>query len=125
MKNLEIKEEFIRPGEHRNNKDIESVSMVNTMVVFSGGAFENCSNLDTIYFGLDITRIGNRTFANCSSLKDVWFAITDKDKIIEIAEDAFDGCEQPITFHIFASAIDNLSLNRYAKKHGFRVVSMI
>lgn len=125
MKNLEIKEEFVRPGEHRNNKDIESVSMVNAMVVFSGGAFENCSNLDTIYFGLDITRIGNRTFANCSSLKDVWFAITDKDKIIEIAEDAFDGCRQPITFHIFASAIDNPCLNKYAKKHGFRVVPMI
>ena len=76
------------------------------------------------YYSYVYTIVFNK-LRSCSSLEDVWFAITDKDKIIEIAEDAFDGCTQPITFHIFASAIDNPSLNRYAKKHGFRVVPMI
>lgn len=125
MKPLEIKNEFIKSREFENNKEIEEVDLFNTMVIFSSKAFAGCENLKNVYFGLDITRIGNQTFADCKNLTDVWFAITDKDKYIEIAEDAFWGCEKQITFHIFASARDNKYLNEYARKHGFKVVGMI
>ncbi len=125
MENLEIKEVFITTKEFKNNKAIKNLGLVNAMVVCSAGAFANCESLENVYFGLDITRIGNGTFENCKNLTDVWFAITDKDKIVEIAEDAFRGCPKRITFHIFASARDNKYLNDYAKRHNFRVVGMI
>ena len=125
MKQLTVEKEFVKSHEYENNKDFEEVDLFNTMAIFSSKAFSNCENLKNVYFGLDITRIGNQTFAHCKNLTDVWFAITDKDKFIEIADDAFVGCEKPITFHIFASAIGNKYLNNYARKHGFKVVGMI
>jgi len=123
MKNLNIKEFLIKPYEYSNYLEIEKVSATETLFVLPC-AFGGCKNLTDIYFGLDITRISNGAFENCVSLKDVWFAITDENKIIEIADDAFRGCKD-ITFHIFGSAIKNKYLNSYAKKHGFKVVSMI
>ena len=125
MKQLRVEEAFVKPFEFEGNNDFKEVDLFNVMAISSSRAFANCENLENVYFGLDITRIGNQTFAHCKNLTDVWFAITDKDKFIEIAEDAFYGCEQQITFHIFASAIDNKYLNNYARKHGFKVVGMI
>ena len=125
MKQLRVEKEFIKAHEFENNKEITEVDLFNTMVIFSNKAFANCENLKNVYFGLDITRIGNGTFENCKNLTDVWFAITDKEKFIEIAEDAFWGCKQQITFHIFASARDNKYLNDYARRHGFRVEGML
>ena len=129
MGNLEINQEFIRANEYDDiREDIEQVTSLNlfkTMVIFSGGAFRNCKKLEEVFFGLDITRIGNGTFIGCDNLTDVWFAITDEDKIIEIAEDAFDECKKEITFHIFGSAIKNKYLTNYAKRHGFRVEGMM
>ena len=124
MKQLHIDDEFVKAYAYQNNQEIEEVGMINTMVIFSAGAFRNCQSLKSVYFGLDISRIGNGTFIDCKNLRDVWFAIIDEDKIVEIADDAFDGCKD-ITFHIFATAINNKYLNRYAKKHGFKVVGMI
>ena len=125
MKQLRIEEAFIKPFAFQGNHEIEEVDLFNVMAISSSEAFSNCENLRSVYFGLDITRIGNRTFVNCKNLTDVWFGITDKNKFIEIAEDAFYGCEQQITFHIFMSAIDNKYLNNYARRHGFKVTGMI
>lgn len=118
-----IRDNFIKLGEYCKNNEIEQVQAVDTLFVLPC-AFKDCKNLKEITFGLDITRISNAAFENCTSLKDVRFAITDEDKIIEIADDAFSGCKD-VTFHIFASAIKNKYLNNYAKKHDFKVVSMI
>ena len=118
-----IRDNFIKLAEYCKNNEIEQVQAVDTLFVLPC-AFKDCKNLKEITFGLDITRISNAAFENCTSLKDVRFAITDEDKIIEIAEDAFNGCND-VTFHIFGSAIKNKYLNNYAKKHGFKVISMI
>ena len=118
-----IRDNFIKLAEYCKNEEIEQVQAVDTLFVLPC-AFKDCKNLKEITFGLDITRISNAAFENCTSLKDVRFAITDEEKIIEIAEDAFNGCND-VTFRIFASAIKNKCLNRYAKKHNIRVVSMI
>ena len=125
MEKLEIKDAFIKTDEYRGNKEIKELGLINAVAILAGNVFAECDALESVFFGLDITRISNGTFRDCKSLTDVWFAITDKDKIIEIAEDAFDGCKKPITFHIFASAIDNKYLNRYARSHGFQVTGMI
>ena len=125
MKELEIKDIIVSGKDYQNNNELEKVDLFHTMVIASSGVFRNCTSLTDVYFGLDITRIGNGTFENCKSLTDVWFAIIDEDKIIEIAEDAFDGCDRQITFHIFASAVKNKYLNNYAKRHGFRVEGML
>ena len=118
-----IRDNFIKLAEYCKNNEIEQVQAVDTLFVLPC-AFKDRKNLKEITFGLDITRISNAAFENCTSLKDVWFAITDEDKIIEIADDAFAGCKD-VTFHIFGSAIKNKYLNNYAKKHDFKVVSMI
>lgn len=125
MKNLRIDDEFVKGYAYQNNQEIEEVDMIKTVMIGSASAFANCKSLKRVYFGLDISRIGNNTFANCPSLTDVYFAITDEDKIIEIADDAFNGSNKDITFHIFATALKNKYLNNYARKHGYRVVGMI
>ena len=125
MKSIYKNKAIIARDEFKNNQEVESIGVDRAFLVQSGGAFENCSNLKDVYFGMDITRIGHGSFQNCKNLTDVWFAIIDKNKFVEIAEDAFWGCEKEITFHIFASAIDNFYLNDYAKRHHFRVESMI
>lgn len=125
MNYLRSKEPIINSNQNANNKEIESLSLTETLCICSCGSFENCTSLKNVYFGLDISRIGNRTFANCKNLTDVWFAITDENKIVEIAEDAFYGCSKQITFHIFVSAIKNKYLNEYAKRHNFKVAGMI
>ena len=124
MSKLIDKELFIKSDTHRGNKELETIGLENALFV-GGGAFKDCTSLTDVYFGYDISRISHGAFENCKSLKDVWFAIIDEDKIIEIADDAFRDCNQNITFHIFATAIKNKYLNRYAHKHGFRVEGMI
>ena len=125
MKDITNKNYLIKCDEYRDNHDVETIALHNAIVVSSGGAFKNCTNLREVFFGVDISRIGHGTFANCTSLTDVWFPIIDEGKIIEIANDAFRGCPNKITFHIFATALKNKYLNEYAKKHGFKVVGMI
>lgn len=124
MSKLYLKEQFVEKYSHENDKELETVAMEDAIFV-GADAFRGCESLTDAYFGFDITRISHGAFIDCKSLKDVWFAIIDKDKIVEIAEDAFDGCNQDITFHIFGTAIDNKYLNSYARRHHFRVVGMI
>ena len=124
MSKLIDKELFIERNRHEGDKELETIGLDNALFVGSG-AFKDCTSLTDVYFGYDISRISHGAFENCKTLKDVWFAIIDEDKIIEIADDAFRDCNQNITFHIFATAIKNKYLNRYAHKHGFRVEGMI
>ncbi len=125
MENLEIKDEILIFGDYRNNKEIKNLYLNNVKAIYSEGKFTGCESLENIYFGMDISRIDNLSFADCKSLTDVWFPIVDENQKIEIAENAFEGCKKQITFHIFASAVKNKSLNDYAKRHGFLVVGMI
>ena len=84
-------------------------------------AFKDCVQLECVVFGRNIEKICFGAFDGCESLKDVWFNVIDENKIISIDEGAFRNCKPDITFHINASAINNVSLNQYAKTHGFRV----
>lgn len=121
-KRINTKESIIDAYKYQNS-DVEAVGA--DAIFVRAGAFSNCESLEEVYFGLDITRISNGAFKDCKNLKHVWFAIIDEDKYIEISDDAFDGCPNDITFHIFATAIKNPYLNKYARKHGFRVEGMI
>ena len=125
MESLRIEHEIINTTKYQGNKNIESLVLPSAFLISSNSVFSKCEKLKEVYFGLDITRIGNRAFAECPSLTDVYFGITDKNKIIEIAEDAFADSNKNITFHIFASALNNRYLNDYARRHNFRVVGMI
>ena len=125
MKELRIDDVLVHSDDYRNNQEVEEVRLLYAYAVLSFSTFSHCSNLKNVYFGLDITRIGHRTFEYCTSLTDVWFPIVDENKIIEIASDAFIGCPKNLTFHVFASAVKNKSINDFARKHGFRVESMI
>ena len=124
MEKISVKDLVINKNSYENNINIREVEAADTVFV-GANAFKNCTSLEGIFFGYDITRISHGAFENCKALKDVWFAIIDEDKIVEIADDAFRDCNQDITFHIFATAIKNKYLNRYAHKHGFRVEGMI
>lgn len=122
---IRIDKLFVNDGEFANNKDIEVVNATNVVGVLSFGAFKDCTNLKEIFFGADISRIGHGAFKGCTSLTDVWFAVIDKNKLIEIAEDAFDNCPNQITFHIFATARQHKILNDYARRHNFKVAGTI
>ena len=124
MSKLIDKELFIESYRHEGDEELETIGLENALFV-GNGAFKNCTSLTDVYFGFDISRISHGAFENCKSLKDVWFAIIDEDKIVEIADDAFRDCNQDITFHIFGTAINNKFLNKYARKHGYRVVGMM
>ena len=125
MEELDIKDEIVITGEYRNNKEIKKLYLTNAKTIYSEGKFAGCESLEKVYFGMPISNIGSLSFANCDSLTDVWFPIIDENQKIDIAENAFEGCKKQITFHIFASAVKNKSLNDYANRHGFLVVGMI
>lgn len=124
MEKISVKDLVINKSGYENNINIREVEAADTVFV-GAHAFKDCTSLEGIFFGYDISRISHGAFENCKALKDVWFAIIDEDKIVEIADDAFRDCNQDITFHIFATAIKNKYLNRYARKHGFHVEGMI
>lgn len=124
MNGLQVKDLFIKKYAYEGRDDLEEVGADDTVFV-GASAFKDCASLKNIYFGYDITRISHGAFENCKSLTDVWFAIIDEDKFIEIAEDAFRDCPKEITFHIFVTAKKNRYLNEYAKRHGFKVDSML
>lgn len=124
MEKISVKGLVIDSNNYENNINIKEVEAADAVFV-GAHAFKNCTSLEGVFFGYDISRISHGAFENCKALKDVWFAIIDEDKIIEIADDTFRGCNQDITFHIFGTAIKNKYLNRYARKYGFRVEGMI
>ncbi len=124
MKEIDDRSLFIQQDAYSGNKEIET-AYVTKAIALTAGAFEGCSSLKQVYFGLDIARIGDHAFADCENLTDVYFAIIDADKLIEIASTAFEGCKKEIVFHIGVSALKHPYLNAYAKRHGFRVTGML
>lgn len=125
MKEVKNQNAIIKPEDFVNDKDAEEIEVFEAVIVQSFGAFRGFEKLHDVRFGPDITRIGHGTFRDCKNLTGVWFALLDETKFVEIAEDAFEGCEQQITFHIFGSAVRNKFLNDYARRHGFRVEGMM
>lgn len=122
---LIVKEKIIKEGQFENNPVVEEVDAFDVSVV-GVAAFKDCINLKDVYFGPSIKIIDYGAFDCCISLTDVWFAILEENQVITISDDAFRNCDtSKITFHIFASALKNKSLNEYAEKHGIRVTGMI
>ena len=122
---LIVKDKIIREGQFANNQTIEEVDVFDACAVCVA-AFKDCVNLKDVYFGPNIKIIDYGAFDCCTSLTDVWFAILEENQEIIISDNAFRNCDtSKITFHIFASALKNKSLNEYAEKHGIRVTGMI
>lgn len=64
------------------NREVNSVSIPDTVELIGEEAFMNCSQLEKVYFGSGIKTINKNAFANCSALKEVhikdiqtWFDI--------------------------------------------------
>ncbi|MDO4615619.1 MAG: leucine-rich repeat domain-containing protein [Lachnospiraceae bacterium] len=70
----------------RNNKDITSVEMPDTITQLSYGCFYECENLETVVFSSALTEIPGTAFYGCSSLKDVVLG----ENIVSVGEDAFE-----------------------------------
>lgn len=66
----------------------------NSVHKLESGLFKDCANLEGIYIGTGVTKIGRETFINCTKLKDIH--IGDSVTVIEngwMGAGAFEGCE--------------------------------
>lgn len=70
-------------------------------------SFQNCTGLETVSIGGNVSTVSNLAFAGCSNLE----AALISDTVTEIAEDAFDGCDNLTIYcsedsyaHAYASA---------------------
>lgn len=77
-------------------KELETVTLPDTMWVLSGGDFSDCVNLKRIQLGSGLSYIGMSTFSNCSSLESI--DIPDSCKKIESV--AFMSCSSLKSVHL-------------------------
>ena len=72
----------------RNNTDIQSVTLPDTITSIGENAFESCSNLTTINLPEGLTEIGENAFHYCSRLTDIVLP----DTLTTIGDRAFYNC---------------------------------
>ena len=106
-------------GAFKNNTNIKSVIIPDTVTDISGGCFENCENLESIIIPDSVTKIGSSAFKGCSSLEAIDIPdsvtliddeaflfchslkeITIPESVIEIGNNAFAYCENLSTINI-------------------------
>ena len=56
------------------NKNIISVSIPSTVKTVAGGAFMNCSNLETVIIGIGLITVERYAFYNCNKVSKVYYA---------------------------------------------------
>ena len=56
------------------NKNIISVSIPSTVKTVAGGAFMNCSNLETVIIGIGLITVERNAFGNCNKVSKVFYA---------------------------------------------------
>ena len=123
-------------GAFYDHKYIKSVTVPNTVEIIEQSAFENCKELETVYFedGDKPLIIGENAFKSCSYLKELKLSnrptqigdfafkgcsrlsrLTVPESVTAIGFDAFDGCEQLI-MNVEYSEI----AKKYADEYSFR-----
>ena len=115
-------EEIIKEKEYENNQDIELLFFKNATTI-EKEAFKDCHHLKKVGFdsNLNISKrvIESRAFANCYELKELHFLFKGPYDEIDIADDAFIGNKNRITFYV--PVFGNKDVERYAKKHNYKV----
>ena len=86
-KNLVIRGGTINSGIF-SGKNIETLTLGETVKWNSSGQFQGCTNLTSVSIGEGITNISNGCFSGCSSLNNVILP----DSITEIGQSSFSGC---------------------------------
>lgn len=97
----------------RNNTEITSISLPDTLTEIGSNAFEGCSALETVTVPDNVTRIQGNAFYDCSSLISVKLPSSLK----EIEDSTFTGCvslneidiPDSVTF-VFKNAFDNTGI---------------
>lgn len=77
---------------YKDNLEIVSVNLPESIQSIGVEAFANCSNIMAVVFGEGLRTISSRAFANCQSLAAVTFLSTE---IPDVADDAFTGIANP------------------------------
>lgn len=72
----------------KNNNRISAVTFPRSITAISGGAFNGCTDLRSVYDAERVKTIGSRAFYNCSKLQEVEFS----DRLQAIDAEAFYGC---------------------------------
>ena len=72
----------------KNNKNIKSVTMPNTITNIYDDAFLNCTNLETVKFSSTLHSIHKEAFGGCSAIKSIEFP----ESLHYILDFAFYGC---------------------------------
>lgn len=96
-----VKVTSIGTNAFKDNSNIKSVKLSDSIEIINNSAFENCSSLEAINIPESITKIKDRAFKDCSALNEVSL----KENLESIGYNAFDGCTSLVTIYIPASVI--------------------
>lgn len=62
-----------------NEQDLGIVTIPDSLESVKGNAFNNCSNLTTVYGGNMMSTVGDTAFSDCSSLEDIYLSCSVQD----------------------------------------------
>ena len=79
----------IDDGAFRDCKNLESITIPNSVTSIGWSAFSGCRSLKSVAIPKSVTEIGSYAFEDCSSLTSIIIP----DGMTSISEHAFDGCE--------------------------------
>lgn len=116
--NTAIKVTKFSPTAFKGNTDIKTIVLPVYVTEIPDGAFEGCTNLETV-IAMGVTKIGNNAFKDCTSLKT--FAIDNK--VTSLGDNAFENVSE---IKIQASNVNvvDAALNSGAKKITINVSNM-
>lgn len=108
----EIDVELICDDAFRGNEALKSISFPNTITFIGEGAFENCSNLETVSFSTDsiLTSLSKRVFKNCKKLATI--NIQNLTQLTTINNQAFYGTA--ISSITIPSSVENIASDAFA-----------
>ena len=105
-------------------ESIAEINMENTLLpdnTIGDGAFENCSNLESITIPDSVTSIGNSAFKGCSKLS----SITMPDSLISIGDSAFENCDTNWGYYISITIPDSVTSIGNSAFKGWKTLSSI
>ncbi len=91
---IDEKPSFEEYGWYSFKDSISFVEIIDSVANVSANAFSGCKNLKEVYLGKSVSSVWENSFADCSSLL-VFTSHTDN---IAIADSAFIGCNEKLTF---------------------------
>lgn len=87
---------FISSSAFSDCREIEHISIPNSVTSIGDSAFENCDSLESITIPDSVREIGKEAFCGCSGLESLTFP----DSVKEIGDEAFYGCESLVSVTI-------------------------